>query len=408
MCKKCWKKFARDGFGFDFQLGSLASGYLSDYDRVMKILHVYKTFLNDTSGGIEQAIAQLCANSADSEFEHTVLSLTPQPSDVIQGFLGIKNVRYHQQLTIASNSMSWQLLRDFPKLVKNFDLIHYHFPWPFADLMHWHSKIRKPSLVTYHSDVIRQKLWLRLYTPLMRHFLQSVQTIVATSPQYLASSPILQVYRNKTEVVPLGVDRCTYPALSAERVAYWQQRFSGRFFLFVGQMRYYKGLSVLLEALRGTDYPLLLIGHGPCEQALRDQVRQWNLKNVHFLNNVSEEDKIALLHLCLAFVFPSNFRSEAFGVSLLEAAMMGKPMISTELGTGTSYVNEHQTTGLVVPPNDANALRSAIAHLWEHPETVERMGQAAKVRHAALFTGQKMVEGYAALYRQLNSCVISA
>ena len=87
---------------------------------------------------------------------------------------------------------------------------------------------------------------------------------------------------------------------------------------------------------------------------------------------------------------------------------MGKPMISTELGTGTSYVNEHQTTGLVVPPNDANALRSAMTHLWDHPETVARMGQAAKVRHATLFTGQKMVEGYSALYRQLNSCVIPA
>ena len=77
----------------------------------MKILHVYKTFLNDTSGGIEQAIAQLCANSPDSEFEHTVLSLTPQPSDVIQGFLGIKNVRYHEQLTIALIVVCVQMLR---------------------------------------------------------------------------------------------------------------------------------------------------------------------------------------------------------------------------------------------------------------------------------------------------------
>lgn len=366
----------------------------------MKILHVYKTFLNDTSGGIEQAIAQLCANSYDSEFEHTVVSLTPHPSDEIQGFLGIKNMRYQEQLSIASNSMSWKMLRDFPKLVKNFDLIHYHFPWPFADLMHWHWNIRKPTVLTYHSDVVRQKVWLRLYTPLMHRFLQSVQTIVATSPQYLASSPVLQTYREKTEVIPLGVDRHTYPRLSAERVAYWQQRYGNRFFLFVGKMRYYKGLPILLEALQGTSYPLLLVGQGPCEQALREQVRQENLTNVHFLNNISEEDKIALLHLCLAFVFPSTERSEAFGVSLLEAAMMGKPMISTSLGTGTSYVNEHQSTGIVVPPNDAQAFRAAMTDLWEHPETAACMGQAAEERHAALFTGQKMIEKYAELYRR--------
>lgn len=378
----------------------LAQHELSDYDRFMKILHVYKTFINDTSGGIEQAIAQLCATQNNSEFSHTVLSLTQKPSDSIQGFLGINNVRYHEQLSIASNSMSWKMLRDFPKLVKDFDLIHYHFPWPFADLMHWHGKINKPSLVTYHSDVIRQKWLLRLYTPLMHRFLQSVQTIVATSPQYVMSSPVLQTYRYKTEVVPLGIDRATYPALSAERVAYWRQRFGGRFFLFVGMMRYYKGLPVLLDALQGTNYPLLLIGQGPYEQALRKQVRDLNLTHVHFLGSVSEEDKIALLHLCLAFVFPSMLRSEAFGVSLLEAAMLGKPMISTELGTGTSYVNEHDTTGLVVPPSDVGALRAALTHLWTQPDDVIRMGQAASIRHQALFTGKQMIASYEELYRR--------
>ncbi len=367
----------------------------------MKILQVYKTFINDSMGGTEQVIAQLAATPNCAEFDHTVLSLTRQPAGLTQAFRGIKNLRYPEQMTIASNSMSWQMLRDFPRLVKDFDVIHYHFPWPFADLLHWLWRIRKPSIVTYHSDVIRQKLLLRCYTPLMHHFLRSVDKIVATSPPYLASSAVLQTYRDKTVVIPLGIDLHTYPQPSAERIAYWQQRFSGRFFLFVGMMRYYKGLPVLLEALRGTDYPLLLVGQGPCEQALQEQARQLNLSNVHFLGNVSEEDKMALLHACLAFVFPSTLRSEAFGVSLLEAAMLGKPMISTELSTGTSYVNVHDTTGLVVPPNDAVALRAALTQLWTHPEQVERMGQAAVLRHQALFTGQQMIQGYEDLYRKV-------
>ncbi len=298
--------------------------------------------------------------------------------------------------------MSWQMLRDFPKLVKNFDLIHYHFPWPFADMLHLQWKICKPSLVTYHSDVIRQKFWMRLYAPLMNRFLNLVQSIVSTSPQYASSSPVLQTFKEKTAVIPIGIDRHTYPALSSERVDYWRARLGERFFLFVGRMCYYKGLPVLLEALLGTEYPLILIGSGPAESALREQAQRWNLKKVQFLNNISEEDKIALLYLCLGFVFPSNFRSEAFGVSLLEAAMMGKPMISTELGTGTSYVNEHQVTGLVVPPNDPYALRTAMTFLWEHPEAASRMGQAAERRHATLFTGEKMFEGYTALYQQIG------
>ncbi len=366
----------------------------------MKILHVYKTFINDTMGGTEQVIAQLGATLNQAEFEHTVLSLTQESAGLIEGFRGIKNLRYPEQLSIASNSMSWQMFRDFPKIVKDFDLIHYHFPWPFADLLHLMWQIRKPSIVTYHSDVIRQKLLLRLYHPLMHKFLKSVKTIVATSPQYLASSAVLQTYRQKTTVIPLGVDRHTYPQPSAERLAYWRGRFGEGFFLFVGMMRYYKGLPVLLEALKGTGYPLLLVGRGPCENELKRQVLDLNLPQVHFLGMLPEEDKIALLHLSLAFVFPSILRSEAFGVSLLEAAMLGKPMISTELGTGTSYVNIHDTTGIVVPPGDVLALRAALTHLWSHPDLVTQMGQAAALRHQALFTGQHMIAAYEDLYRR--------
>lgn len=368
----------------------------------MNILHVYKTFINDTMGGTEQVIAQLGATANHAAFNHTVLSLTSQSTGMLEGFRGIKNLRYKEQVSIASNSMSFGMLRDFPKIVTNFDVIHYHFPWPFADLLHLMWRIAKPSIVTYHSDVIRQKLLLRLYDPMMHQFLKSVQAIVATSPQYLATSPILQKYRDKTEVIPIGIDRVSYPVPSEERLAYWRTRFGERFFLFVGVMRYYKGLPFLLDAMRGTDYPLLIVGQGPCEQDLRQQAQRLNLSNVHFLGNISEEDKMALLQLCFAFVFPSTMRSEAFGVSLLEAAMLGKPMISTELGTGTSYINVHEKTGLVVPPADASALHAALSYLWTNPEVAANMGKEAAVRHQSLFTGQRMIEGYEKLYQRFE------
>ncbi|HVT62452.1 MAG TPA: glycosyltransferase [Legionellaceae bacterium] len=366
----------------------------------MKILHVYKTFINDTMGGTEQVIAQL-ASAATPEMQHTVLSLTKQTPGSLEGLYRIKNIRYKEQINIASNSMSLGMLRDFPEIVKDYDLIHYHFPWPFADLLHVLWQIKKPSIVTYHSDVIRQKLWLRLYQPLMHRFLNTVQAIVATSPQYLMSSTVLQQYRDKAFVVPIGIDRSHYPNLSKERLRHWRERFGERFFLFVGVMRYYKGLSVLLEAMQHTEYPLLIVGQGPCEQELKAQAQRLNLTHVHFLGNISEEDKIALLHLCLAFVFPSILRSEAFGVSLLEAAMLGKPMISTELGTGTSYINLDKTTGIVVPSTDVLALRNALNYLWSHPELAQAMGKEAALRHQSLFTAQQMIEGYEAIYRRL-------
>src|SRR5690606_23534758 len=96
--------------------------------------------------------------------------------------------------------------------------------------------------------------------------------------------------------------------------------------------------------------------------------------NIHFLGQLSEEDKTVLLMLCYAFVFPSHLRSEAFGLSLLEAAMFGKPMISCEIGTGTSYINYMNNTGYVVPPADSLALANAMQFFLDHPEQVAVMG----------------------------------
>ncbi len=115
-----------------------------------------------------------------------------------------------------------------------------------------------------------------------------------------------------------------------------RERAGEKFFLFVGNLRYYKGLHVLLDALEGTPFRAVLSGPAH-EQELRRQAARLNLTQVDFVGPVGDEDKVALLTLCRALTFPSHLRSEAFGISLLEGAMFGKPMISTEIGTGTSY-----------------------------------------------------------------------
>ena len=127
------------------------------------------------------------------------------------------------------------------------------------------------------------------------------------------------------------------------------------------------------------------------------------MSNIHFLGYQSDEDKVALLTLSYAVVFPSHLRSEAFGVSLLEGAMYGKPLISSEIGTGTTYINIADETGLVVPPSDPIELRQAMTHLWEHPEKAAKMGRRAEQRYWQYFTAEQMVKSYAHLYAELIS-----
>ncbi|MGK8439871.1 glycosyltransferase family 4 protein [Ectopseudomonas hydrolytica] len=367
----------------------------------MRVLHLFKTYLPETVGGIEQVIFQICQSGIAHGIQGEVLTLSAEdgPSELM-----VAEHRVHRaklDLQLASTGFSYSVLARLKALAAEVDLINYHFPWPFMDLLHFAARIDKPTVVTYHSDIIRQKYLLKLYRPLMNRFLSSTDRIVAASPNYLETSEVLRRYRHKTSIIPYGLDKTTYPVPSASVVDSWRQRFGPRFFLFVGVMRYYKGLHILLNAAQGTSYPIVIVGAGPLELELRAQAQALGLAHVHFAGRLGEEDKAALLQLCSAIVFPSHLRSEAFGISLLEGAMYGKPMISSEIGTGTSYINVHGETGLVVPPSDPQAFRQAMRTLWDNPELSLQMGLKAKQRYEQLFTAQRMGLQTAQLYREL-------
>ncbi|WP_256078060.1 glycosyltransferase family 4 protein [Massilia sp. YIM B04103] len=367
----------------------------------MRVLHFYKTYYPDSWGGIEQVIRQMCVGTSRLGVTNEVLTLTRNGGPAQMEIEGHLVHRVPLDFEIASNAFSFAAIRRLARLARKADVIHYHFPWPFMDLAHFMARVNKPSLVTYHSDIVRQKTLLRVYAPLKQRFLKSVDTIVATSPNYMASSPVLRRYRHKTRTITYGLDRTIYPEPRAEVMEKWRAECGERFFLFVGVLRYYKGLHILLDAMAGLDYPVVIVGAGPIEQELKEHAARLNLHHVKFLGAVEEEDKIALLKLSYAMAFPSHLRSEAFGISLLEGAMFGKPMISSEIGTGTTYINVDGETGLVVPPSDAQAFREAMRQLWENPQMAAEMGRRAEQRYWELFTAKAMAENYMKLYQEL-------
>jgi rhamnosyl/mannosyltransferase len=367
----------------------------------MRILHFYKTYYPDSVGGVEQVIRQMCVGTGRLGVSNQVLSLSRKTDLQPFEFEGHMVHRVPQNFELASNAVSVQAVTRLARMAADADVVHYHFPWPFMDLAHFLARVNKPSVVTYHSDIVRQKALLRLYQPLQHRFLQSVDAIVATSPNYLGSSTVLDRYRDKTRVITFGLDKSSYPEPDQARLDHWRARVGPKFFLFVGVLRYYKGLHILLDAAAGTDYPVVIVGAGPIEQELKAHAERLGLKNVMFVGKVDELDKVALLKLCYAVAFPSHLRSEAFGISLLEGAMFGKPMISSEIGTGTTYINVHQQTGLVVPPSDHEALRAAMRTLWDDPQLAQEMGRRAEARYWQLFTSEQMADGYASLYQEL-------
>ena len=260
--------------------------------------------------------------------------------------------------------------------------------------------------MTYHSDIVRQQVLGKVYRPLMQRTLRSMDAVVATSPNYVATSPVLSqgVPEEKLKVIPLGIADRMKVVQDAEASAEYLGSLGliGQpFALALGVLRYYKGLHYLIEAAATIQAPIVIAGSGPEGGRLQALVSERGLTNVIFAGQVSDVEKNILLQACSVFVLPSHLRSEAFGMVLVEAAMFSKPLVTCEIGSGMSYINADGVTGLVVQPESPEALASAINRLLADPGLMTEMGRAARFRYELQLSGEALGRSYVALYRSL-------
>ena len=387
----------------------------SEHKPSMRVLHVFKTNYLHHTGGIENAIRQMVTASAARGIESTILCIGGSeaavrgngrsPAGACAGFPPCgytpRVVSCPPSARYDSLAFSRSMFSRFSSLCREHDLVHYHFPFPQQDLMHLLARPSVPTVLTYHSDIVRQRLLYAFYKPLLKRFLSRVDAIVATSENYLESSDVLRRFRDKVSVISLGLDMDSYPAATDDALAKWEAVAGRDFFLFIGVLRYYKGVDILLQAAAGTGKRFVIAGTGPMEDRLRATAARMGLGNVIFAGAITEADKVALLSLCRALVFPSHLRSEAFGLALVEGAMFGRPLVSCDIGTGTSFVNRHNRTGLVVEKGCPEALCRAVNTLAEDRALAETFGQNARLRYLELFTASRQAKEYARLYARL-------
>lgn len=280
----------------------------------------------------------------------------------------------------------------------NADIVVIHAPNPTAELSCLLARPRGALIVRYHSDIIRQASAMQIYRPFQKRFLQSADLIVPTSERYRDSSLSLAPFLGKCRVVPLGILPEDFEAPAAERLAALHARYGGSFVLFTGRHRYYKGLPWLIEAAGRINSPVVIAGEGPETDSVQKLAHSAGVP-VHFPGHLEQDDLVAHLHACALLVFPSVARSEAFGMSILEAHCCGKPVVATELGTGVEFINQHGKTGLNVPPRDAQALADAVNRLLDDPHGREAMGQYAAARARAEFNAETLAREEFALYQ---------
>lgn len=371
----------------------------------IKVLHVYRTYYPDPPGGLQEAIRQIVLSSAGFGVESRVFTLSPVPYPTEIDRPEARVIRCRSWAAPASCDLGGiTSFQRFSELASWADVIHYHFPWPFADLLHVAVRPKVPVVMTYHSDIVRQRWLGRVYAPLMQGMLGDMAAIAATSPAYAKTSPVLADvrHRDRVRIIPLGIDEHSYPRHGNNGVFQRLGLADGEpFFLFIGVLRYYKGLHTLITAAASMNARVVIAGSGPEGKALQEQVLHLGLRNVIFAGQISESEKVALLKHCRALVLPSHLRSEAYGIVLVEAAMFGKPMVSCEIGTGTSFVNLNGVTGFVVPPENPEALSTAMNRLLDDTALNEKFGHAARQRYEIFFSGHALGMAYIQLYRDV-------
>jgi len=281
------------------------------------------------------------------------------------------------------------------------DLFHLMFPYPWGETAWLAAGSPGPSVLTYHSDIVRQRLLGAAYRPLMRRVLERVDRIIVGSPPMLANSEALAPFAEKCRVVPFGIEteRFAPTPETLARAAELRAAHTRPVVLFVGRLIYYKGADVLVRAMAGVDADLVMIGRGPLEAELLALARAGGVADrVTIVPPVDDVELAAWYRAADVFALPSVARSEAYGLVQLEAHASGTPVVCTDLPTGVPWVNVHGETGLVVPVGDAAALGAALTRILGDDALRARMGEYARERAVADFSVARMVERTLAVY----------
>jgi glycosyltransferase involved in cell wall biosynthesis len=282
------------------------------------------------------------------------------------------------------------------------DIVHIHLPNPAGMLAILASGYRGPLVATWHSDVVRQRRLAKMFEPIQRRFLANCSALIATSPNYLESSPDLYRRSKRTAVIPYGIAVEEFRDLPAAAVAAIRRERSWPLLLAVGRLVYYKGFEYLIRAMTQIDATLLLVGDGPLRHSLMSVASELGVASrIEFLGEMQPREIIPYYHAADLFVLPSIARSEAFGIVQLEAMACGKPVVNTSLDSGVPYASLDGVTGITVEPGSADALASAINRLLGDASLRTALGEAARRRVQSEFTIDTMVQRIRDLYEAM-------
>jgi glycosyltransferase involved in cell wall biosynthesis len=360
----------------------------------LHVLHAYKVFPPDVTGGIPEAIAYIVQGMSSG---HQSSVLVARERGLGRRF--ILNGMSVEAVTSFATAMSSPLAPSFPlrlaQRARKASLVALHHPFPLNDIGVAISLPEHAALVVHwHTKIVGKRPFAAALAPVLAHTLARAQRIVVSHPALIKNSPFLLRHADKCTIIPFGIHVDYWGELddSQRRKATELRARYPRLVLATGRLVPYKGFHVLIDALRQVDATVMIVGEGPLEHDLLQTAQRLGVgERFALAGGLSRDDLKVYLHAARMFVLPSVSEAEAFGIVQLEAMASGLPVINTDLPTGVPDVARNEREGLTVPPGDPAALAAAINQLLDDEGLARKLGAAGRNRVAAKYRAEVFV-----------------
>ncbi|HAY3562887.1 TPA: glycosyltransferase [Elizabethkingia meningoseptica] len=369
----------------------------------MKVLQLGKFY--PIRGGVEKVMYDLMTGLSEGGVYCDMLCASTEdyPAGIIDINAHAKLIVVPTKLKLAATMMAPSMISKLRQIAKDYDIIHIHHPDPMASLALLLSGFKGKVVLHWHSDILKQKTLLKLYTPLQNWLLKRADVIVGTTPVYVRESSFLQHVQHKIDYIPIGIE---YVEADTEKVEIIKNKYKDKHFIFsLGRLVEYKGYEYLIRAAQHLDdnYCIVIGGRGPLMESLTSLINELGVQNkVSLLGFVADEDIFSYFEACDLFCLSSIWKTEAFAIVQIEAMSYGKPIISAHIpGSGVSWVNKNEVSGLVVESENDLALADAIKEISTNAVLKQRLSEGSKKRYEENFTRKKMAEKCLSLYSEI-------
>ena len=375
--------------------------------RNIKILQVAKYFPPDW-GGIETVTFEIAEGLSKYEIESDVLCFGKKGKAYEDISKSYKLFREKTNISLLSQPFSFDYINTYRKIRKSYDVIHIHMPNFIALLIAVLFSTKSKVVIHWHSDLIKQKLFLLIYDFFVRLLSKKADVVLAPTENHILCSRYSKIFKKKYEIIPycINEDNLSPSYEVIQMTNQIQEKYHNRKIIFsIGRLVYYKGFDNLIKLAKilNDDFAILIGGEGPLFNTLKSCIHKNKLDNkVILLGNLSSDEMKAYYSASRYFCFPSVNKAEMFGMVQLEAMYYGKPIISTDIpGSGAPLVSIDGETGFIGPINDPKFIKDSIMKLENDTVLYDNFSWNCKKRFNEHFETKIVIDKYYNFYQSL-------